>query len=77
MDDGTLLINIDEAIVSPDIIAFLHLFCLSSLAADDPKNKNSTKIPTTQKPSFSLPISLFLTVSELIIAPQMFGRISE
>lgn len=77
MDDGTLLINIDEAIVSPDIIAFLHLFGLSSLVTDDPKNKNSTKTPTTQKPSFSFPISLFLTVSELINAPQMFGRISE
>ena len=72
MDDGTLLINIDEAIDE----AFLHLFGLSSQVTDDPKNKNSTKAPTTQKPSFSFPISLFLTVSELINAPQMFGRIS-
>ena len=64
MDDGTLLNNIDEAIVSPDIIAFLHLCLLSSLVTDDPKNKTSTKTPTTQKPTFSFPISLFLTVNE-------------
>jgi len=58
MDDGTLFINIDEPIVSPDIIAFLHLCCLSSLAADDPKINTSTNTPTTQKPTFSFPISL-------------------